>query len=406
MNHELARAVMQKAEELARLGRDPNQIASILCDQDPEGRNFGIGIVLGRDGRPLPTSPTLLEYTSAELGASGSGSYKHSAAVLETLKERALAFQRVPRELWDRFAAAVPSDAGTGAVRLAVELALVRNDAVTTVGVEENGWPAYRAMARSERKDFAEYPPDAVIEGANVLPVYQSGPMNTTGLVQERAVVEARAAAAARDGATVVLDRAYPGFEFAADLGETGYDALMRRSYDLQLAPYLEAGAPCLIACSPTKAFVSFALRPCGILLAYCPGGEVDETRSLLNALMRARGSSFEHPSSRAFVRASIEKPDALEKEHAGVLARLAECETAWRRLARGTAIESLYSERYAGLFRNPRLNEGGDEELYGRHIYPVISRGRCRHNVTGLPSDGEIAAELVAAFARYCSVS
>jgi hypothetical protein len=204
----------------------------------------------------------------------------------------------------------------------------------------------------------------------------------------------------------VVLDRAYPGFECAADLAQTGYDALMRRSFDLQLAPYLDAGVPCLIACSPTKAFVSFALRPCGIVLAYCPGGELEATRTQLNTLMRARGSSFEHPATRAFVRASIESPEALEKEHAEVLARLAECESSWRRLAAGTAIESLYSERYAGLFRNPRLKEGGDAQLYGRHIYPVISAGRCRHNVTGLPSDPELAADLVAAFARYCSVS
>jgi len=403
MNLELARSILQKSEELKKAGRDANQIASILCEQDPEGQNFGIGIVLGGDGRPLPTSPTLLEYTTAELRGSGSGRYMNSAAVIDAFKERVLAFQRVPRELWDRFLVALPSDAGTGAVRLGLELALLRSGALASVGVEELGWPAYRAMARSLGKAFAEYPCDAVIDDPAVLPIYQAGPMNTTGLVQGRGVVEARAAAAGRRGATVVLDRAYPGFEFARGLEGAGYAEVMRRSFELQLQPYLEAGVPCLIACSPTKAFVSFALRPCGVLLAFCPGEELDETRLLLNTLMRARGSSFEHPTTRAFVKASLERPDALAEEHAGVLSRLAECEVSWRELSRGTPIESLYSERYAGLFRNPRLKEGGDEQLYGRHIYPVLSSGRCRHNVTGLSTDPARAAEHVAAFAAHC---
>jgi aspartate/tyrosine/aromatic aminotransferase len=402
MSVELGRRVVQRARELQELGRDANQIAGMLCEQDPEGLNFGIGIVLGGDGSPLPTSPTLLEYAAAELRSSASGRYMSSGSSLEAFKERALSFQRVPRELWDRFVVALPSDAGTGAVRLALELALLRSDALTTLGVEELGWPAYRAMARSTGRRFAEYPCDAVIDEPGVLPLYQAGPMNTTGLVQSRELAESRAAAARRGGATVILDRAYPGFELARALRESGYAEVMRRSYELQLQPYLEAGVPCLIACSPTKAFVSFALRPCGVLLAFCPGDEL-ATRTQLNTLMRARGSSFEHPATRAFVKASVERPEALEDEHAAVLARLAECEAAWRELSRGTPIEPLYGERYAGLFRNPHLREGGDEELYGRHIYPVISGGRCRHNVTGLFGNRERAAEHVAAFARWC---
>jgi aspartate/tyrosine/aromatic aminotransferase len=404
MDIQLGRSNIEKAEELKKLGRDANQIASVLCDQDPEGHNFGIGIVIGSDGRPMSTSQTLLEYVSAELAVSGAGTYVSSTKILETFKRRVLAFQRVPEKLWGQFLVAVPSDAGTGAVRLAMELAFMRDDMLRSLGVEELGWPAYRAIAKSMGKGFGEHAADAVIEREDVLPVYQAGPMNTTGRVKGRDVIRSRAEAAAKTGATVVLDRAYPGFEFAGALAESSYDDVMSRSYDLQLRPYVEAGVPSFVACSPTKAFVSFALRPCGVLLVFCPDpGEMDTLRLQLNTLMRARGSSFEHPATRAFIKASVERPADLEREHAGVLARLAECEASWRMLSKGTAIEALYSASYAGLFRNPRLKEGGAEQLYGRHIYSVITAGRCRHNVTGLSGDATLAAEHVAAFAEYC---
>lgn len=82
---------------------------------------------------------------------------------------------------------------------------------------------------------------------------------------------------------------------------------------------------------------------------------------------------------------------------------RVAEAETRWRHFSKGTPIEALYGSAYAGLFRNPQLTSGGAERLYGRHLYPVIAAGHCRHNVTGLTSREETARLHVAAFVEEC---
>lgn len=58
--------VYDRSRVLAEQGKDVNQIAKVLCDQDPEGYNYGIGVILGGDGRPAATSSTLLEYAVAE----------------------------------------------------------------------------------------------------------------------------------------------------------------------------------------------------------------------------------------------------------------------------------------------------------------------------------------------------
>jgi hypothetical protein len=398
------RATLDKAAALEKLGRDPNQIAGILCDQDPEGHNFGIGIVIDRDGRPMPSSPTLLAYAARELETSKLGRYMNSADSMEELKARVLEFQRIPASYADHFSIATPSDAGSGAVKMGLELAFALDPARTAVGVEELGWPAYASMAAAMRAEYREFASDAVIDDPHVVPVYQAGPLNATGLVRDRNVNEARARAAARHGATVLLDRAYPGFEFARDLKTDSYDAILKKSHELQVQPYLHAGVPFLIALSPTKSFVSFALRPCGVLLAFSPD-PVAKTACArqMGALLRARGSAFEHPLTRAFIKAFIEAPEALEGEHRSVLKRVADADADWRRQARGTPLEPLFGVRYAGLFRNPKVAPGAACHLYDKHLYPVLANGRCRLNVTGLSADREVAREHAKAFAEFC---
>ena len=41
--------------------------------------------------------------------------------------------------------------------------------------------------------------------------------------------------------------------------------------------------------------------------------------------------------------------------------------------------------------------------EIYGAHLYPVFSEGRCRLNITGLPADAAESSKHVAFFAKYC---
>ena len=59
--------MIAEAQKLRAAGLDANQIAGVLCKKDPQGKNYGIGILVGDDGMPLPTSATLLEYLRAEL---------------------------------------------------------------------------------------------------------------------------------------------------------------------------------------------------------------------------------------------------------------------------------------------------------------------------------------------------
>src|SRR4051794_9211276 len=92
--------VLAEAERLRASGLDANQIAGILCKKDPQGQNFGIGILLGGDGKPMPTSPTLLEYAEQELRESRSGVYLNSDASKKAMTEAVLRWQGVPDSLW------------------------------------------------------------------------------------------------------------------------------------------------------------------------------------------------------------------------------------------------------------------------------------------------------------------
>lgn len=404
MDFEFGKSVQREGQQLLASGKDANQVANILCEKDPQGHNYGIGIVLESSGKPAPTSPTLLEYLTAEVANSGAGRYMNSAKLMAAVKESVLRWQRIPEKYWERFHLGLPSDAGTGAVQTAVQTAVALWPGLTTAAVETLGWPAYKPISAMARLAFKEVPQDSVVAEEQVVPIYQSGPMNTTGQVSGADLVRARAQSAGQRNQPVILDRAYSGFEFARLAGKESYDRIMQMSYERQVAPYLDAGANVLIALSPTKAFVSFALRPCGMMLVFCPHPAGDsKVAATLNGVLRARGSSFEHPVSRAFAKAMAKDRPRLEAEHESVLHRLAEAERLWHSLVHGTRIEYLFSDCYAGLFRNTKANEGAEERIFDRHIYPVFAGGRCRLNVTGIPADRELAASHVAVFAENC---
>ena len=404
MNLEFGLGVRREADQLLKSGNDPNQVANIVWKKDKQGYNYGIGIILDDKGKPMPSSATLLQYAKEEVENSTSGDYKNSNALLEDVKQSVLAWQRIPQSHWDRFRIILPSDAGTGAIETAIHVALMIDASINAIGIEELGWPAYRTMAKANRLGVREYGQEAVINEPGVLPIYQAGPMNTTGQVKGAGVIGERARGAAEKNRMCLLDRAYSGFEYARDLERVGYDAIMKMSYELQVKPFIEAGTPFLMALSPTKAFLTFSLRPCGFLLLYHPDSKKDaEMTNTLNGAIRARGSSFEHAMTRAFARAMVKDRARLEGEHEGALRRLASVERQWRTLAQGTPIHQLFSDNYAGLFRNPSATPEAPENIYNEHLYPVFSAGRCRLNATGLPSDPALAEKHVAVFAKFC---
>ena len=402
MKSSFGAGVQRTAEALSAQGKDANQIAKIVCDQDPEGYNYGIGIVVDGRGQAWPTSETLLDYARAEIGNSLLGEYMSTASLASPLKEAVLRWQRVPKEYWDRFSLLIPSDAGTGAVKTAVEMALQLYPGLRAIGVEELSWPAYKAIARMSRISCREFPIGDIMDAPDLLRVYQAGPMNTTGRVQSRETMGNRAAAA--EGRPVLLDRAYSGFEYARLLDSRGYDGIMAMSYDDQIRPFIENDVPFWVSVSPTKSFGTFALRPCGMLLVHCPDpSRAEEAAALANTVARARGSSFEHPVTRAFVSALVHDLERLEREHADILRRVAAAEQAWKNRSAGTPLAELFTDGYAGLFRNPRVGDEAQAAIYGAHLYPVFTPGRCRLNVTGLPEDEDIAGDHVAVFARFC---
>ena len=402
MKSSFGTVVQRAAETLSAQGKDANQIAKIVCDQDPDGYNYGIGIVVDGMGRAWPTSETLLDQARAEIGNSLLGEYMSTASLAAPLKEAVLRWQRIPEEHWDRFSLLTPSDAGTGAVKTAVEMALQLYPGLRAIGVEELSWPAYKAIARMSRISCREFPIGDAMDAPDLLRVYQAGPMNTTGRVQSRETMRNRAAAA--KGRPVLLDRAYSGFEYARLLDSRGYDRIMAMSYDDQIRPFIENDVPFWVSVSPTKSFGTFALRPCGMLLVHCPdASRAEEVAALANTVTRARGSSFEHPVTRAFVSALVHDLARLEREHADILRRVAAAEASWKDRSTGTPLAELFTDGYAGLFRNPCVGDEVRAAIYDAHLYPVFTPGRCRLNITGLPDDGDIAREHVAVFARFC---
>lgn len=403
MSDSFGSKVVEEAKKLASTGKDPNQIANILCQQDPQGQNYGIGIILDGQGKAGATSSTLLEFAKAELESSRSATYLNSAKIMAQLTSQVLKWQRIPGEYHEKFILGLPSDAGTGAVQTAVQMGLAMKPELRTLAAEELGWPAYRAIAKGARLEVKEFPQDGILSEKETLTIYQAGPLNTTGLVRNAKTISARAAAAAKGLGFVVLDRAYSGFEFASLIGTKTYDEVLSRSFELQVKPFIESGTPFALAISPTKSFMTFALRPCGFLLVFNPGLKKEELSNTLNALIRARGSSFEHPITRAFAKAMVTNLPGLEKEHEGALTRLKESELMWRKLVKKTPLEPYFTESYAGLFRNLKIREGGDGEIYDEHLYPVLSQNRCRLNVTGIPDKEDLAKKHVAVFSTHC---
>ena len=171
MDLQFGQDVRAQALKLESQGKDANQIAKILFEQDDQGHNYGIGVILDGHGQPMASSPVLLEYASAVLEGSERGDYLNSAKVMDELKRAVLKWQRIPETAWDSFKLALPSDAGTGAVKSAVELALMLNPDLSTLGIEELGWPAYKAIAKVARISVREFPLNDIIGGADVLPI-------------------------------------------------------------------------------------------------------------------------------------------------------------------------------------------------------------------------------------------
>lgn len=394
---------LQRAHSFREDGADVNQVANLLVAEDSQAADYGIGVILDGHGRPMPTSPELMAQTLRAVEQGVDGTYLSSKSSHAQLLEAVVSWQRIPYRYWSDFVLVTPSDAGTGAVNTAVALYQMLNPKIGSLAVEERSWPVYQTIAAANRLDFSTY--DLMNPAPlkrKTLTVTQAAPHNSTGYICSKALVEARAAAAAKEGQPIILDRAYPGFEQADLLSTQGYDSVMRRSCEHYLLPYMRAGCSFAIALSPTKAFRSFALRPCGFTLVYEPDPRKRaKLISAMTVINRSRGSAFEHPASRALVYSFIARREILEDEHAQSMQRLADSQKLWQKLLRDHPLSNAFSSQYAGMFRNLAGIENFELAFYEAHMFPVIAGDRCRINVTGIPIDETLAQSHLDVFTR-----
>ena len=402
-----SKAVAARAQALRDGGADVNQVADLLARADSQAANYGIGIILDGHGRPMPTSPELMAQTMRAAEEGAAATYLSSKPLYAELLQQVLRWQRIPKQYWDNFLLVTPSDAGTGAVNTAVQMFLMMNSKISALAVEELSWPVYQSIAASNRIGFDAYAlQDEAVATPNWLTVMQAAPHNSTGYVCPPEIIRARAENCAESGRPIILDRAYPGFEHAGMLASQGYDAVMQRSCDHYILPFLQANCSFALAISPTKAFRSFTLRPCGLTLVYEPrDSKRKQLAGAMNTITRGRGSAFEHPASRAFIRSLVENRSVLELEHGQTLQRLAHAQGLWQKLLQGHPLAAAFSPQYAGMFRNLLASQGCEEAFYRAHIYPVLAGNRCRINVSGIPLDEEQAQAHIDVFTRLLSL-
>lgn len=402
--HELgnARLAIAAGERLRRAGLDPNQIAEILWQRDPIGFNYGVGVVLNGDGRPMATPPEIVDAVIRETLESQLAVYRTlSNDDRERLKEAVLDWQGCPAALRSRFEIAVISDSGTGALQTGLQLEALMNGQAERTAIRPRGWPAYRALAASAQLSFDDGENALARLDRRTIVVHQAGPHNTSGAVESAMDLREAARRIGAAGASLVLDRAYPAFEHAGRVASEGLAAVSQRSFEEQVLPFVDEGIPFSLALSPTKAFRTFALRPAGFLLIHTPDHQTrDRVRAALPGLVRARGASSSHPATRALVALLMDRSLALARAHEESLARTARAEAAWRTLCRGTALEPLFGPGSGGLFRNILMDAQRQPRVYDAHVYPVFFEDRCRINITGLPEDLEMARSHVALFA------
>jgi hypothetical protein len=136
------------------------------------------------------------------------------------------------------------------------------------------------------------------------------------------------------------------------------------------------AGTPLVIAFGPTKIFNTFAYRPGGATLAICRSAEeADSARARMKRIERG-SSGFIDVATLALVHALADDAAGLRRDHAAILARLAEAAADWRAHAAGTPLEQYFTDAYGGLFRIVVVEARRDRPP-GRAAH---SHRRCQH--------------------------
>jgi aspartate/tyrosine/aromatic aminotransferase len=385
---------------------DPNVAANLRfkADASPTKINLAIGTNVAADGRPWSTATAYPAALAALVQSRGSSCGSYTVAEPETLARAQHALCElldIPADVRPRTVVSWPPGGGSGALTRGLSfIRAQRPDAYPSMVVQRDSWPGYSSVAYTQAiamdlcaVDLSDLPTRGIVVAQTV--------HNGTGRLIAAARWTAMARQFAADDRPIVLDVPYLGFDFS----RLPYDEAIRRSA-APIRDLVAAGTALVIAFGPTKIFNTFAYRPGGATLAICRSAEeADAARARMKRIERG-SSGFIDVATLALVHALADDADGLRRDHAAILARLAEAAADWRAHAAGTALEPHFTDAYGGLFRIIPVKPGAIDRLAAQHIHTVDASTptdvRVRINTMGLPRAR--AGEIVAAIAAETS--
>jgi aspartate/tyrosine/aromatic aminotransferase len=384
------------------LQTDPNVAANLRFKADASSTkvNLAIGTNVAADGRPWSTAtayPAALAALVQSLGSS-CGSYTvPDPDALARAQEALCELLAIPEDVRTRTVVSWPTGGGSGALTRALSfIRAQRPDAYPSMVVQRDSWPGYSSVAYTQgiamdlcATDLSDVPTRGIVVAQTV--------HNGTGRLIEAGRWTPIARRFGADDRSIVLDVPYLGFDFS----RLPYDEAIARSA-APIRDLVAAKAPLVIAFGPTKIFNTFAYRPGGAALVICRSAEeADAARAGMKRIERG-SSGFIDVATLALVHALADNAAGLRRDHAAILARLADAAADWRAHAAGTPLEQYFTDAYGGLFRIVAVKPGAIDRLAARHIHTVDAstpaEARVRINTMGLPHAR--AAEIVAAIA------
>jgi aspartate/tyrosine/aromatic aminotransferase len=386
---------------------DPNVAANLRfkADASPMKVNLAIGTNVGADGRPWSTAtayPAALAALVQSLGSS-CGSYTVAdPGALERAQQALCELLAIPADVRPRTVVSWPTGGGSGALTRGLSfIRAQRPDAYPSMVVQRDSWPGYSSVAYTQgiAMDLCAVDLSDLLAGLPTRGIVIAQTVhNGTGRLIEAARWTPIARLFAANDRPIVLDVPYLGFDFS----RLPYDEAIRRSA-APIRDLVAAGTALVIAFGPTKIFNTFAYRPGGATLAICRSvEEADAARAVMKRIERG-SSGFIDVATLALVHALADDAAGLRRDHAAILARLADAAADWRAHAAGTPLAQYFTDAYGGLFRIVAVQPGAIDRLAAQHIHTVDAstptEARVRINTMGLPRAraGEIVAAVAA---------
>ncbi len=373
------------------------------ADPNPQKVNLGVGVYQDEQGR-TPVLPSVKAAEAALLGRETTKAYLPIAGEPEYARRvEELVFGAGDRPAGGGRVRTAYAPGGTGALRVAGDLAAALGGRGHTVWLSTPTWPNHRGIFSAAGLETREYPYfhaatgsldrdgfRAALERVPVgdLVVLHAGCHNPTGVDLEEPDWEWVAATAQARGWIPVVDAAYLGFA-----GTVEQDAAPLRRL-------LAAGVNFLVAVSFSKNMSLYRERVGALVLAAADTGSADAIFSHVKRVIRVL---YSNPAAHGALTATAVLSDALlrsmwDREVAEMRARLAAVRTAFSDAlsARMPDRDFGFIRRQRGLFSFTGLTPAQTTRLRERYgIYMTVDG---RVNVVGLtPANLDYVADAIA---------